>query len=147
MAKARTQRNTRQRQVILEELRKLGSHPSASELYEAVRRRLPRISLGTVYRNLELLARSGRIQKLEVAGSPSRFDGNLARHCHVRCVRCGRIDDVDEVRAGFRGGDPKGLNGYDVIGHRLEFTGICPACKLARAQDCDQGPGAEAGRT
>jgi Fur family ferric uptake transcriptional regulator len=56
---------TRQRRVILEELRKVNTHPSADEIYEIVRKRLPRISLGTVYRNLEILSESGDIQKLE----------------------------------------------------------------------------------
>jgi len=55
----KTQRNTRQRQVVLEELRKLTSHPTAAELYEITRARLPKISLGTVYRNLEVLAENG----------------------------------------------------------------------------------------
>ena len=72
------QRTTRQRQVILEELQKLQSHPTAAALYEIVRRRVPKISLGTVYRNLELLARTGLIRKLEFAGAEARFDGNVS---------------------------------------------------------------------
>ena len=79
------QRVTRQRRVILEELRKLTSHPTAPALYEVVRRRLPRISLGTVYRNLELLARAGFIQRLDLQGAEARFDGNPEHHYHVRC--------------------------------------------------------------
>ena len=88
----RLQRNTRQRQVILEELQKLTSHPTAAVLYDIVRRRLPKISLGTVYRNLELLARMGMVQKLELAGGEARFDGNVApaRPCAVRAMRPGR---------------------------------------------------------
>ena len=69
-------RMTRQRRVILEELRKVNNHPSAYEIYEFVRKRLPRISLGTVYRNLEILSESGDIQKLEPGCSLKRFDGN-----------------------------------------------------------------------
>ena len=57
---------TRQRQIILEELRKVVTHPSADEVYEMVRKRLPRISLGTIYRNLEILSENGDIQKLEL---------------------------------------------------------------------------------
>ena len=72
MVERRIQRNTRQRQVILEELRCLESHPTAAALHAIVRRRLPKISLGTVYRNLELLARKGMIQKLESAGAEAR---------------------------------------------------------------------------
>ena len=63
---------TKQRKVILEELRKLKTHPSADEIYNIVRERLPRISLGTVYRNLEILSDAGVILKLDVAGSQKR---------------------------------------------------------------------------
>ena len=85
---------TRQRRVILEELRKVNTHPSADEIYEIVRKRLPRISLGTVYRNLEILSEYGDIQKLEPGCSLKRFDGNPNEHCHIRCVSCDRIADA-----------------------------------------------------
>ncbi|MBW2321808.1 MAG: transcriptional repressor [Deltaproteobacteria bacterium] len=85
---------TKQRQVILEELRQLKTHPSADEIYKVVRRRLPRISLGTVYRNLEVLAKMGEIQKLELSGSIKRYDWNTNKHYHIRCVRCDRVDDA-----------------------------------------------------
>lgn len=67
-------RLTTQRQIILEELAKVKTHPTASELYDMVRKRLPRIGLGTVYRNLELMADSGMILKIEVGGTQKRFD-------------------------------------------------------------------------
>ena len=94
MTDKRSRRNTRQRQVVLEELKNLGSHPTAAELYEIARRRLPKISLGTVYSNLELLAQLGVIRKLQTSGSVARFDGDRGRHYHVCCVRCGRVDDA-----------------------------------------------------
>ena len=97
MTETKFQRNTPQRRVILEELQKTSSHPTAAELYAKVRRRLPRISLGTVYRNLDLLAEMGKIQKLDLAGGETRFDGNPEPHCHMRCVRCGRVDDLHEI--------------------------------------------------
>ena len=113
--------------MILEELQKLTSHPTAATLYAIVRRRLPKISLGTVYRNLELLARMGGIQKLEFAGAEARFDGNSARHDHLRCVRCGRVDDVSAATLDLSGGAANDWGGYQILGHRLEFFGICPA--------------------
>ena len=132
------QRNTRQRQVILEELRRLTSHPSATDLYEIVRQRLPRISLGTVYRNLELLARSGVIQKLEIGGAQTRFDGNPKQHHHVRCISCGRVDDAHEVSADLLGDEVKNIGGYEILGHRLEFVGLCPVCKAQQEQETDK---------
>jgi len=119
---------TRQRRVILEELRKVDTHPSADEIYALVRKRLPRISLGTVYRNLEILSESGDIQKLEPGFSLKRFDGNPSEHCHIRCVRCNRIADVPMSAALEI--DLKQIDspGFEVIGHRLEFLGLCPRC-------------------
>jgi Fur family ferric uptake transcriptional regulator len=123
------QRNTRQRQVILEELQRLTSHPTAAGLYEIVRRRLPRISLGTVYRNLEMLARLGLIQKLDLGGSEARFDGNVHRHDHVRCVRCGRVDDILGPPLDLSGGNADDSGGYQLLGYRLQYLGVCPQCR------------------
>ena len=121
-------RMTRQRRVILEELRKVDTHPSADEVYEIVRKRLPRISLGTVYRNLEILSESGDIQKLEPGCSLKRFDGNPSEHCHIRCIRCDRI--ADAPMAPDLEIDLKRVNStdFEIIGHRLEFIGVCPEC-------------------
>lgn len=123
------QRNTRQRQVILEELQMLTSHPTAVGLYEIVRHRLPKISLGTVYRNLELLARLGLIQKLEFSGAEARFDANTVQHAHLRCVQCGRVDDVFAPPLDLSGGATNDWCGYHVLGYRLEFFGTCPQCR------------------
>ncbi len=135
MQPANKLRMTTQRQVILEELKKLKTHPTAGELCQIVRERLPRISLGTVYRNLEILSRQGMIQKLEVGGTEMRFDGATHNHYHLRCLHCGRVDDLDmEVVAGLeqRAGE---ISDYDIIGHRLEFVGICPQCRMAQASN------------
>ncbi len=128
METQKLQRNTRQRRVILEELQKLCSHPTAAELYEIVKKRLPKISLGTVYRNLDFLAKRGLIRKLEISGSEKRFDGTAKQHYHVRCVICGRIDDLHDLPSEFSDDGYANLNGYEIIGHHLEFIGICPEC-------------------
>ncbi|MBU0718308.1 MAG: transcriptional repressor [Planctomycetes bacterium] len=132
MATPRAERNTLQRRVVLEELRKLTSHPTAAELYEIARDRLPKISLGTVYRNLDRLARRGVIRKLDLAGSEARFDGNPKHHCHVRCVCCGRVDDVAGVPGDFVKSPVNHPDGYEIKGFRLEFIGTCPACRKHR---------------
>ena len=126
------QRNTKQRQVILEELQKLTSHPTAVGLYRIVSQRLPRISLGTVYRNLDLLTRTGIIQKLEFGSEEARFDGNLPPHHHIRCVKCGRVDDIHGPPLELLGGMRDDFNDYCVLGHRIEFFGVCPQCKDMR---------------
>ena len=121
-------RMTQQRQVILEELRNVNTHPSADEIYEMVRKRLPRISLGTVYRNLEILCASGEIQKLEFGCSLKRFDGVATDHYHIRCLDCDRVIDAPP---GFDVCVTHELSKYTdfkIIGHKLEFIGICQAC-------------------
>jgi len=122
-------RLTTQRQIILEELAKVKTHPTASEVYDMVRRRLPRIGLGTVYRNLELMAENGMILKLEVGGTQKRFDATTDTHYHIRCTLCGRVDDVDIpvvdslMEAAAENSD------YQVLGHHVEFSGLCPDCR------------------
>jgi len=121
-------RITKQREIILEELKKLSSHPSADELYEQVRRQLPHVSLGTVYRNLDFLSQQGLIAKLSMAGGQARYDGNMERHDHVRCVSCGRVDDI--AAAPIEGVTlPEGPPGFVITEYRLEFLGICPDCR------------------
>jgi len=121
-------RMTRQRKVILEELLKQNSHPSADEIYHMVRRRMPRISLGTVYRNLEVLANMGKIQKLELSGALKRYDWDTNKHYHIRCVRCDRVDDAPIAPLNQLENDLYGATVFEIIGHNLEFTGLCPEC-------------------
>ncbi len=129
---------TRQRRVILEELRKVKTHPSADEIYEIVRKRLPRISLGTVYRNLERLSESGDIQKLEPGCSLKRFDGNPTDHCHIRCVRCDRIADAPVAPDLKIDLAQVNSTDYEIIGHRLEFLGVCPICSAKSNRDANR---------
>ena len=130
-------RNTRQRRVILEELRKLTSHPTAAELYEITRARLPKISLGTVYRNLELLTQMGMIQKLGLGAAEARFDGSIHPHDHVRCVHCGRVADANGMSLGPVKDQIESLGDYEILGYRLEFFGICPECRRAPVKEDD----------
>lgn len=129
VADGKLERNTPQRAVILEELRMVKSHPTAVELHELVRRRLPKISLGTVYRNLERLSRKGAIRKLTTGQGETCFDGDLAPHYHVRCIHCGRLDDVFGLSDLPVPREGALFGGYQVLGHRLEFDGICPSCQ------------------
>ena len=122
-------RLTTQRQIILEELSKVKTHPTASELYDMVRKRLPRIGLGTVYRNLELMAENGMILKLEVGGTQKRFDATTEDHYHIRCSRCGRVDDIDIPVIDSLVESAAKSTSYQILGHHVEFTGICPDCQ------------------
>lgn len=121
------QRRSRQREIILEELRKVKSHPTAADLYDLVQEVIPNVSMGTVYRNLEQLSECGEIQKL-TNGNSVRFDGNAMSHHHIRCQVCDRVADVHELSGDLLNDDYDDLAGYKVIGCNIEFLGICPDC-------------------
>lgn len=121
-------RLTTQRQIILEELGKVKSHPTANEVYDMVRKRLPRIGLGTVYRNLELMAESGVILKLEVGGTQKRFDATTEVHYHIRCLDCGKVDDIElPVQDNINAIAAQACD-YAILGHHIEFSGKCSDC-------------------
>ena len=119
---------TPQRRVILEEIRKVKIHPTADEIYDLVRKILPRISLGTVYRNLEILSISGLIQKIGPIANQMRYDYNTENHYHIRCIRCGKVVDASIAPLEDLEHLNRELNGFVILGHRLEFLGICPDC-------------------
>jgi Fur family ferric uptake transcriptional regulator len=138
------QRQTRQRQLILETLRGLKSHPTADEVHHLVRRQMPAVSLGTVYRNLERLSADGLVQKIHGEGGSRRFDGDLSPHHHARCRRCGRLEDIPApLPLPGLGGLP-GLEGFQVQGYRLELVGVCLRCQ-AGAGAAPASADAEAG--
>ena len=129
MQKPVQMRMTRQRQVILEELRKVSTHPGADEIYTMVRRRMPRISLGTVYRNLEVLSELGEIRKIEMGGTLKRFDGKPDDHYHIRCMICQRVVDAPVKLMPNIEKSLKGKTDFEILGHRIEFVGICHECQ------------------
>ncbi|MBE0481304.1 MAG: transcriptional repressor, partial [Dehalococcoidia bacterium] len=125
------QRRTRQKDSIIRVLKSTTSHPGADWIYEQVRKEIPNVSLGTVYRNLKRMAEAGEIMELSCFEDISRFDGNMDNHYHFRCDGCGRVLDVDEpvdreieTRVARR-------TGLMVTGHRLELRGLCTACRLS----------------
>ena len=129
MRKERNLRMTRQRRSILEELRKANNHPSADELFGRVRKQMPRISLGTVYRNLEILSELGEIQTIQMAGNLQRYDGVPENHYHIRCLNCDRLIDAPvEVNHSLENAVQVHTD-FRILGHQVEFTGICPDCR------------------
>ncbi len=122
---------TAQRRAVLEALASVDTHPTAAEVYEMVREELPDVSQGTVYRNLRKLIELGYAQELDYGPGASRFDATIDPHYHVRCVQCGRVEDlpierepaprIDEAR--------KAADDWDISGHRVEFMGLCPTCR------------------
>jgi Fe2+ or Zn2+ uptake regulation protein len=126
--RARGKRLTRPRRLILDTVRASDAHPSVAAVYRLVRRRLPRVSLATVYRNLRMLAAEGLLsERADVAGM--RFDGNTDPHDHFTCMTCGRIHDVPALA-------PRGVRarvasrtGFEILTQRIEFYGRCGVCR------------------
>ena len=117
----------------MDALRKNNIHPTADAVYEMVRKQMPRISLGTVYRNLEILTALGEIQTLELSGSQKRYDGIAQKHYHIRCLHCGRVDDAPIAPLNRLEDDLYESTVYTIMGHRLEFIGLCPECSKNEA--------------
>jgi len=127
-------RLTIQRKIILEELRKMHDHPTADLIYERVRKRIPNISLGTVYRNLELLSSRGIIRRVDIAGRKRRYDAKTTEHAHIRCAICGRIVDVPGYENIQKIAHEISLTtGFTLILSEAEFVGICPECQSREA--------------
>jgi Fur family ferric uptake transcriptional regulator len=130
------QRMTKQKRVVLEELSKVKNHPTAYDVYEMVKSRLPRISLGTVYRNLDQLSSGGQIRRLDMGQSQRRFDAVVDDHLHIQCISCGKVDDVplNPAMSTITIKDiVSSQSGYDVLDCEMDFQGICPKCKKKMA--------------
>ena len=138
MSSEQKHRMTHQRQVVMEEVRKTRLHLTADEIYERVRKRLPRISMGTVYRNLEMLVSCGLILRIDPGHPQMRFDGVAEEHYHLTCVRCGKVEDAPVE---ISGNDLDVLESalgrltkYGIFGHKLEFYGHCSMCSQSEKE-------------
>ena len=127
-------KKTRQKEAILRVLRSTTSHPTAEWVYGEVKKEIPNISLGTVYRNLRLLSERGEISELAFNGGPSRFDGRTDNHCHFVCEKCGQVFDVDEPVHNELNEDVANKTGFKVSNYRLEFFGICKKCQPKKSK-------------
>lgn len=123
-------RRSKQREAILQVLRDTKSHPTADWVYEEVRKEMPKISLGTVYRNLKIMKEQGQILELRLAGALSRFDGNPQNHYHFRCEGCGSVFDIDEPIDSSMDERVAMSTGFAIFHHRLEFRGLCNDCQV-----------------
>lgn len=126
---AKKTRMTKQRKAILRVLKSTKSHPTADWIYEEVRKDIPNISLGTVYRNLNVLAENGKINVLDYGSNQSRYDGVTEKHYHFRCQKCGRVFDLDIDLASDLNEKINNETEFIAQSHRLEFSGICPDCQ------------------
>ena len=119
---------SRQKELIYDLVTSTMSHPTADWVYENARRKMPHISLGTVYRNLNTLVREGRILAITNSRGPVRYDANITRHSHLNCIGCGLMLDVPEADIDFVPRSPK-MRQFQVLEYRIEFFCLCPDCR------------------
>jgi len=122
-------RETRQREAVLNALWTSDSHPTADRVYDEVRKMMPGISKGTVYRNLKVLVEEGKISELNLSGTVSRYEVNKKTHYHFRCEKCGKIFDLDEPVNKKLDKRVAERTGFKVSHHQLEFRGLCKECQ------------------
>ncbi len=121
-------RATPQLAAVYEALQGDHSHPSADEIYQRVRRTLPRISLGTVYRNLQRLVEEGRIRMFLLGERVARYDPIVTEHDHFICQQCGRVEDVLLERDRRVNLTHLVDEGFTVTAHSLVVRGLCQSC-------------------
>lgn len=119
---------SRQREMIYEQVKNHPVHPTADEVYTALKKDSPNLSLGTVYRNLNLLADMGMLIKIHIGGGKDRFDGRTDAHCHFFCDRCGRVFDVEDESVCGIEQRVFANDRHTVTGIEINLRGICSKC-------------------
>ena len=128
MSKANT-RMTKQRKEILKVLCATKTHPTADWIYDQVRKKIPNISLGTIYRNLNILVEMGKIRVLNYGSSYSRYDGVAENHYHFICDSCGKVFDIDVPVSKTIEKYITEKTPFQIFTHRTEFYGLCVECQ------------------
>lgn len=134
-------RNTKQRQAIFDAIEHHGGHLTADEVYKLVKRRFPRLSLGTVYRNLRVLVEQGSLRELDFGMAVTYFETVKDSHYHMICRVCGSIADAEmpiERRLQSVVAQARNLGGFRIEEHRLDFIGVCASCQ-SKPQKASRG--------
>jgi len=127
------------RQAILEILRETTEHPSAESIYYTLKPRFPRLSLGTVYRNLQGFKKDGEARALAVVNGQERFDGDISEHAHFICDKCSAIVDLDISLPDDIGSSAR-QDGFQVTSRQLFLHGQCPKCAYKLSMQAAPAP-------
>lgn len=122
-------RKTIQSALVFDTVNRLQCHATADEIYNEIVKDYPTVSRGTVYRNLQRLCEMGEIRKREIPGKADCFDHLCHNHYHARCIKCGRVLDVDMEYIPDLEKSVRDTHGFVFTGHDIAFKGICPECK------------------
>lgn len=120
---------TPQRHAILSYLMDAMSHPSADEIYKALARDYPSMSVATIYNNLKLFVEAGLVRELTYGDDSSRFDANMTDHYHMMCEQCGTIVDFEYPQLHDVELEAVRQTGFALTGHRMEVYGVCSECQ------------------
>ena len=123
-------RKSKHRDRILELLRSTDSHPTADVVYEQLKKEFPQLSLGTVYRNLNILLDMGLVKKIHFGSTFDRYEANTVQHYHLICETCEKIVDFKMPIYNDLNTQATKLTGFTVHHHKLEFFGVCEECKI-----------------
>ena len=121
-------RITPQRVAILDYLLKTDDHPSAEYVHQIIKKKYPMVSLSTVYKTLNLLREKKLVTEIEVSGE-SRFDAHTDAHINLVCMKCGKIDDVDEDSLKEIQTRAAKKSKYLILQGKFELMGYCNNCK------------------
>ena len=121
---------SKQREIIIDYLKSVKTHPTAETVYEEVKKEDKKISLGTVYRNLDKLSDMGLIQRIKMANEKDRFDGDVSLHYHGKCIKCNSVIDIFLKENIDLSIDKyvKNETNINVVSHDIIFNVICPNC-------------------
>lgn len=123
---------TPQRLAIYSVLASTKTHPSAEMIFNQLQPSYPTMSLATVYKTIEILKEISLVQALNVGEDSFRYDANTSSHPHVRCMKCGRVDDLEGIDASGFVEDVAGKTAYNLIGQQFYFFGFCPDCQARK---------------
>ncbi|MEG6586569.1 Fur family transcriptional regulator [Dendrosporobacter sp. 1207_IL3150] len=128
---------TPQRLAIYNVLASTKAHPSAEMIFSQLQPYYPTMSLATVYKTIEILKEIGLVQILNVGEDSFRYDANVHNHPHVRCMCCGRVDDLYDIDPSNFINDVSAKTSYRLTGQQFYFYGVCPECQDAEKRQAN----------
>ena len=120
---------TPQRLAVYEALANTKEHPNAEMIFNSLQESYPTMSLATVYKTIDILHEIGLVQILNAGEDSFRYDADVSDHAHLRCIECGRVDDIFDIDTTKFTAEIQNATQYQLVGQQFYFYGVCPACR------------------
>ena len=120
---------TPQRLAVYKYLISTKEHPSAETIYTALQPTYPTMSLATVYKALKTLVEVNLVNELNVGEGNFRYDGTITPHCHIQCIECGKVEDIENLNLNFLNNEASKVTNFEILSNKVYFYGICSTCK------------------